>query len=157
MRLRDQLIEQQIPGVSSFNCAQLSTFNCAQAEAASSPEKSVSHDRSAQISHGPKLHTLAYYLTAGPAKDDLAKTLTIRLARTSFMATFSNIKADFSHISSLQEVDEEKVEDPLTGLSGNSSDLSDSEKSSSMQDLKMKWAGDLTRSLSARRQRSGSR
>ena len=57
----------------------------------------------------------------------------------------------------LQEVDEEKVEDPLTGLSGNSSDLSDSEKSSSMQDLKMKWAGDLTRSLSARRQRSGSR
>ena len=61
------------------------------------------------------------------------------------------------HISLLQEVDEEKVEDPLTGLSGNSSDLSDSEKSSSMQDLKMKWAGDLTRSLSARRQRSGSR
>ena len=57
----------------------------------------------------------------------------------------------------VQEVDEEKVEDPLTGLSGNSSDLSDSEKSSSMQDLKMKWAGDLTRSLSARRQRSGSR
>ena len=57
----------------------------------------------------------------------------------------------------MQEVDEEKVEDPLTGLSGNSSDLSDSEKSSSMQDLKMKWAGDLTRSLSARRQRSGSR
>ena len=35
----------------------------------------------------------------------------------------------------MQEVDEEKVEDPLTGLSGNSSDLSDSEKSSSMQDL----------------------
>ena len=61
------------------------------------------------------------------------------------------------HISLLQEVDEERVEDPLTGLSGNSSDLSDSEKSSSMQDLKMKWAGDLTRSLSARRQRSGSR
>jgi hypothetical protein len=57
----------------------------------------------------------------------------------------------------IKEVDEEKVEDPLTGLSGNSSDLSDSEKSSSMQDLKMKWAGDLTRSLSARRQRSGSR
>ena len=57
----------------------------------------------------------------------------------------------------MQEVDEEKVEDPLTGLSGNSSDLSDSEKSSSMQDLKMKWAGDLTRSFSARRQRSGSR
>merc|ERR1719266_878137 len=57
----------------------------------------------------------------------------------------------------LQEVDEEKVEDPLTGLSGNSSDLSDSEKSSSMQDLKTRWAGDLTRSLSARRQRSGSR
>ena len=57
----------------------------------------------------------------------------------------------------VQEVDEEKVEDPLTGLSGNSSDLSDSEKSSSMQDLKTKWAGDLTRSLSARRQRSGSR
>ena len=142
------MIEQQIPGVSSFNCAQ--------AEAASSPEKSVSHDRSAQISHGPKLHTLAYYLTAGPAKDDLAKTLTIRLARTSFMATFSNIETDL-HIPSLQEVDEEKVEDPLTGLSGNSSDLSDSEKSSSMQDLKMKWAGDLTRSLSARRQRSGSR
>ena len=43
----------------------------------------------------------------------------------------------------LQEVDEEKVEDPLTGLSGNSSDLSDSEKSSSMQDLKTRWAGDL--------------
>ena len=43
----------------------------------------------------------------------------------------------------MQEVDEEKVEDPLTGLSGNSSDLSDSEKSSSMQDLKTRWAGDL--------------
>merc|ERR1719220_954483 len=57
----------------------------------------------------------------------------------------------------IKEVDEEKVEDPLTGLSGNSSDLSDSEKSSSMQDLKTRWAGDLTRSLSARRQRSGSR
>ena len=71
--------------------------------------------------------------------------------------------ADIQHLNThlnrnlLQEVDEEKVEDPLTGLSGNSSDLSDSEKSSSMQDLKMKWAGDLTRSLSARRQRSGSR
>ena len=72
------------------------------------------------------------------------------------MATFSNIETDL-HVCLLQEVDEEKVEDPLTGLSGNSSDLSDSEKSSSMQDLKMKWAGDLTRSLSARRQRSGSR
>ena len=70
---------------------------------------------------------------------------------------FENDLDQDRHISLLQEVDEEKVEDPLTGLSGNSSDLSDSEKSSSMQDLKMKWAGDLTRSLSARRQRSGSR
>ena len=35
------------------------------------------------------------------------------------------------------------MEDPLTGLSGNSSDLSDSEKSSSMQDLKTRWVGDL--------------
>ena len=32
-----------------------------------------------------------------------------------------------------QEVDEDKVEDPLTGLSGNSSDFSDNEKSSSLQ------------------------
>ena len=46
-------------------------------ELASFLEKCVSHDRPSQISHGPQLHTLAYYLTAGPAKDDLAKTLTI--------------------------------------------------------------------------------
>ena len=56
-----------------------------------------------------------------------------------------------------QEVDEDKVEDPLTGLSGNSSDFSDNEKSSSMQDIKMRWSTELTRSLSSRRQRSGSR
>ena len=85
-----------------------------------------------------KLLTLAYYQTT-TVPDDLAKSLA------------------GNNLMLVQEVDEEKVEDPLTGLSGNSSDLSDSEKSSSMQDLKMKWAGDLTRSLSARRQRSGSR
>ena len=59
--------------------------------------------------------------------------------------------------SPCQEVDEDKVEDPLTGLSGNSSDFSDNEKSSSMQDIKMRWSTELTRSLSSRRQRSGSR
>ena len=80
--------------------------------------------RSHQVTHAPE-----YYLTATPPNDDLAKTLTIFLILT--------------RPSLMQEVDEEKVEDPLTGLSGNSSDLSDSEKSSSMQDLKTRWVGDL--------------
>ena len=39
--------------------------------------------------------------------------------------------------SEIKEVDEEKVENPLTGLSGNSSDFSDNEKSSSMQVSKL--------------------
>jgi len=56
----------------------------------------------------------------------------------------------------IQELDEDKIEDPLHGLSGNSSDISDNEKSRSDVDLKSKFA-ELSRSLSYRRQRTGSR
>ena len=56
----------------------------------------------------------------------------------------------------IKEVDEDKIEDPLHGLSGNSSDISDNEKSRSDVDLKAKFA-ELSRSLSQRRQRAGSR
>jgi len=56
----------------------------------------------------------------------------------------------------IKEVDEDKIEDPLHGLSGNSSDISDNEKSRSDVDLKSKFA-ELSRSLSYRRQRTGSR
>jgi len=56
----------------------------------------------------------------------------------------------------IKEVDEDKIEDPLHGLSGNSSDISDNEKSRSEVDLKTKFA-ELSRSLSQRRQRPGSR
>lgn len=60
--------------------------------------------------------------------------------------------------SEIKEVDEDKVEDPLTGLSGNSSDFSDNEKWSSMQEVRMRCSTTgLTRSQSGRRQRSGSR
>merc|ERR1719295_744805 len=86
---RDQLIEQQIPGVSSFNYE-------LKLKLASFLEKSVSHDLPSRISHGPKLHTLACYLTATPTKDDLAKTLTIFLATTFLMATFSSLKLIFT-------------------------------------------------------------
>ena len=59
--------------------------------------KSRSHMiSSSRISHGPKLHTLACYLTATPTKDDRAKTLTIFLATTFLMATFSSSKPIFT-------------------------------------------------------------
>ena len=51
----------------------------------------------------------------------------------------------------IKEMDEDKIEDPLHGLSGNSSDVSDNEKSSSEVNLKTKFAE------SHRRQRAGSR
>jgi len=57
--------------------------------------------------------------------------------------------------SEIKEVDEEKLENPLTGLSDNSSDFSDNEKSSSMTDLRMRWSGGLGRSYSGRRRLSG--
>jgi hypothetical protein len=57
--------------------------------------------------------------------------------------------------SEIKEVDEDKGEDVLFGLS-HSSDTSDTEKSRSDIDLKSKFS-DLSRSLSQRRQRSGSR
>ena len=53
-------------------------------------------------------------------------------------------------------MDEDKIEDPLHGLSANSSDVSDNEKSRSEVDLKTKFA-ELSRSLSHRRQKTGSR
>ena len=56
----------------------------------------------------------------------------------------------------IKEVDEDKIEDPLHGLSENISDISDNEKSRSEVDLKTKF-GELSRSLSQRRQRTGSR
>eukprot|EP00092_Neocalanus_flemingeri_P003366 GFUD01003604.1.p1 GENE.GFUD01003604.1~~GFUD01003604.1.p1 ORF type:complete len:186 (+),score=46.25 GFUD01003604.1:255-812(+) len=56
----------------------------------------------------------------------------------------------------IKEVDEDKIEDPLHGLSGNSSDISDNEKSRSDVDLKTKFA-ELSRSFSQRKQRAGSR
>jgi hypothetical protein len=56
----------------------------------------------------------------------------------------------------IKEMDEDKIEDPLHGLSENSSDVSDNEKSRSDVDLKTKFA-DLSRLLSHRRQRAGSR
>eukprot|EP00092_Neocalanus_flemingeri_P073319 GFUD01090426.1.p1 GENE.GFUD01090426.1~~GFUD01090426.1.p1 ORF type:complete len:182 (-),score=52.86 GFUD01090426.1:116-661(-) len=56
----------------------------------------------------------------------------------------------------IKEVDEDKIEDPLHGLSGNSSDVSDNEKSRSDVDLKTKFA-ELSRSFSQRKQRAGSR
>ena len=56
----------------------------------------------------------------------------------------------------IKEMDEDKIEDPLHGLSGNSSDVSDNEKSRSEVDLKTKFA-ELSRSLSHRRQKAGSR
>jgi hypothetical protein len=56
----------------------------------------------------------------------------------------------------IKEMDEEKIEDPLQGLSGNISDVSDNEKSRSEVDLKTKFA-ELSRSFSHRRQRAGSR
>lgn len=58
--------------------------------------------------------------------------------------------------SEIKEVDEDKVEDPLFVLSNNSSDYSDNEKSRSEIDIKGR-VQDLTRSLSLRRQRAGSR
>lgn len=56
----------------------------------------------------------------------------------------------------IKEVDEDKIEDPLHGLSTNSLDISDNEKSRSEIDLKNKFP-EVTRSLSQRRQRGGSR
>ena len=56
----------------------------------------------------------------------------------------------------IKEVDEDKIEDPLHGLSTNSLDISDNEKSRSELDLKNKFP-EVTRSLSQRRQRGGSR
>eukprot|EP00091_Calanus_sinicus_P003179 TRINITY_DN13340_c0_g1_i1.p1 TRINITY_DN13340_c0_g1~~TRINITY_DN13340_c0_g1_i1.p1 ORF type:complete len:136 (-),score=43.00 TRINITY_DN13340_c0_g1_i1:267-674(-) len=53
----------------------------------------------------------------------------------------------------IKEVDEDKIEDPLHGLSANSSDVSDNEKSRSEVDLKTKFA-ELSRSLSCRRQKA---
>jgi len=56
----------------------------------------------------------------------------------------------------IKEVDEDKMEDPLHGLSGHSTDLSDKEKSHSDVDLKTKFT-EFSRSLSQRRQRTSSR
>jgi hypothetical protein len=56
----------------------------------------------------------------------------------------------------IKKMDEDKIEDPLHGLSGNNSDVSDNEKSCSEVDLKTEFA-ELSRSLSHRRQRAGSR
>ena len=56
----------------------------------------------------------------------------------------------------IKEVDEDKIEDPLHGLCANSSDVSDNEKSRSEVDLKTKFT-ELSRSLSHRRQKAGSR